>query len=87
MQKESWLVKNDRVWAMRFFQDKCSDEDGTRYMRVHYASCQYRFLHGITPNVQLHKSEKMPFETARELWKSSIETEWKVSEKPLWLTS
>ena len=39
MQHESWLVKKDRVWAMRFFQDKHSDEDGTTYMRVHYASC------------------------------------------------
>ena len=87
MQKESWLVKKDRVWAMRFFQDKFPDEDGTNYMRVHYASCKYRFLHGISPHVQLHSSEKMSFETARELWKSSIETEWEVSDQPLWLTS
>ena len=86
MQKESWLVKKDRTWAMRFFQDKFSDEDGTTYMRVHYASCKYRFLNGITPRVQLHESEKMTFETARELWKSSIETEWEVSENPLWMT-
>ena len=86
MQKESWLVKNDRLWAMRFFQDKCPDEDGTTYMRVHYASCKQRFLHGINSHVQLHENEKMNFETARELWKSSIETEWEVSEKPLWLT-
>ena len=86
MQKESWLVKNDRVWAMRFFQDKFPDEDGTTYMRVHYASCKYRFLHGITPHVQLHESEKMSYEAARELWKSSIETDWEVSDKPLWMT-
>ena len=86
MQKESWLIKNDRIWAMRFFQDKFPDEDGKTYMRVHYASCRQRFLHGITPYVQLHESEKMTFETARELWKSSIETGWEVSEKPLWLT-
>tara|TARA_Y100001968_G_C18921068_1_gene509794 strand:- start:193 stop:456 length:264 start_codon:yes stop_codon:yes gene_type:complete len=86
MPKESWLVKKDRVWAMRFFQDKSPDEDGTRYIRVHYASCKNRFLSGITPHVQLHVSEKMTFETARELWKSSIETDWEVSEKPLWLT-
>ena len=86
MQKESWLIKNDRLWAMRFFQDKFPDEDGKIYMRVHYASCKHRFLHGITPYVELHESEKMTFETARELWKSSIETDWEVSEKPLWLT-
>ena len=86
MQKESWLVKNNRIWAMRFFSDKLSDEDGTTYMRVHYASCKHRFLHGITPSVQLHESERMTFDTARELWKSSIETDWEVSDKPLWLT-
>ena len=86
MQKESWLVKKDRVWAMRFFQDKFPDEDGQTYMRVHYASCNKRFVHGITPNVQLHESEKMNFATARELWKSSIETEWEVSDNPLWMT-
>ena len=86
MQKESWLVKNDRLWAMRFFQDKFPGEDGTKYMRIHYASCKHRFLNGITPHVQLLESEKMSFATARELWKSSIETDWVVSEKPLWLT-
>ena len=86
MLKDSWLVKNDRFWAMRFFQDQYSEEDGKKYMRVHYASCEQRFLNGITPYVQLHDSEKMTFEAARELWKSSIEKEWKVSEKPLWLT-
>ena len=86
MQKECWLVKKDRIWAMRFFEDKFPDEDGKTYMRVHYASCKYRFLNGITPHVQLHESEKMSFETARDLWKSSIETEWEVSDKPLGLT-
>ena len=86
MHKESWLVKKDRVWAMRFFSDNLPDEDGISYMRVHYASCKHRFLHGITPHVQLHESEMMTFETARELWKSSIETEWEVSENPLWMT-
>ena len=86
MHKESWLVKKDRVWAMRFFSDNLPDEDGISYMRVHYASCKHRFLRGITPHVQLHESEKMTFETARELWKSSIETEWEVSEKPLWMS-
>ena len=86
MQNESWLVKKDRVLAMRFFQDKFPDEDGTIYMRVHYASCKHRFLYGITPHVELHASEKMTFETARTLWKSSIEKEWQVSRKPLWMT-
>ena len=86
MQKESWLVKNNRIWAMRFFPDKLSDEDGKTYMRVHYARCKHRFLHGITPSVQLYESERMTFDTARELWKSSIETDWEVSDKPLWLT-
>ena len=86
MQNESWLVKKDRVFAMRFFPDRFPDEDGTKYMRVHYASCKHRFLNGITPYVQLHDSEKMTFEAARELWKSSIEREWDVSDKPLWMT-
>ena len=85
MLNEGWLVKKDRVWAMRFFPDKIPDEDGTRYIRVHYASCKHRFLHGITPHVQLHESEKMTFEIARELWKSSIETDWEISSKPLWM--
>ena len=86
MHKQSWLVKKDRIWAMRFFSDNLPDEDGTTYMRVHYASCKHRFLRGITPHVQLHESEKMTLETARELWKSSIETEWEISDKPLWMT-
>ena len=86
MQHESWLVKKDRVWAMRFFQDKHSDEDGTKYMRVHYASCRLGFLHGITHHVELHESEKLTYEKARDLWMSSVETEWEVSEKPLWKT-
>ena len=86
MPQESWLVKKDRVWAMRFFQDKFPDEDGTIYMRVHYASCKDGFLYGITPNVELHESEKMTFETARDLWKSSIEKEWEVSMEALWMT-
>ena len=87
MQKESWLVKKDRVWAMRFFRDKFSEEDGTTYMRVHFASCENRFRHGITPHVDLQESENMTFETARALWKSSVETDWEVSDKPLWMTS
>ena len=86
MQNESWLVKKDRVWAMRFFKDKFPDEDGTTYMRVHYASCKNRFLHGLTPCVQLHESERLPYETARDLWMSSVETEWEVSDEPLWRT-
>ena len=86
MEREGWLIKKDRVWAMRFFFDKHPDCDGTTYMRVHYASCNHRFLHGITPHVQLRDSEKMTRETAIELWKSSIENEWEVS-KPLWKTS
>ena len=86
MQHESWLVKKDRVWAMRFFQDKHSDEDGTKYMRVHYASCRLGFLHGITPHVELHESEKLTYEKARELISSSVETDWEVSEKLLWKT-
>ncbi len=86
MQNESWLVKNDRVWAMRFFKDKFPDEDGITYMRVHYASCKHRFLQGITPHVQLHESEMLTYDQARELWKSSVETEWDVSEKALWET-
>ncbi len=86
MQNESWLVKKDRVWAMRFIHDKSSDEDGTIYMRVHYGSCSHGFLHGITPHVQLHESEKLTYEEARDLWRSSVETEWEISEKPLWET-
>ena len=87
MQNESWLVKKDRVWAMRFFKDKHPDEDGTTYIMVHYASCRLRFLHGITPHVQLHESEKLTYEKARDLWRSSVETEWEVSKKPLWETT
>ena len=86
MQKQSWLVKKDRVYAMRFFQDKFPDEDGTTYMRVHYASCKHGFLNGITPHVELHQSEKMTVENARELWISSKEKEWEVSKEPLWMT-
>ena len=85
MEREYWLIKKDRVWAMRFFFDKYPDCDGTTYMRVHYASCIHRFLHGITPHVQLRDSEKMTRKAAIELWKSSVETEWEVS-KPLWKT-
>ncbi len=44
---------------MRFFEDKHPDEDGTTYIRVHYASSRLRFLHGINPHVQLHGSEKL----------------------------
>ena len=87
MQKDSWLVKKDRDLAMRFFKEKYADEDGTTYIRVHYASCMNGFLNGITPHVQLYESEKMTFDSARELWKSSVETEWEVSDKPLWLTN
>ena len=86
MQKESWLVKKDRVWAMRFLQDKFPDEDGTTYMRVHYASCKNRFRYGITPHVELHESKKMTFESARDLWKCSVESDWEVSDLPLWST-
>ena len=86
MPKESWLVRKDRVLAMRFFQDKYPDEDGTTYMRVHYAFCRNKFVQGISPNVQLQASEKMTIDKARELWKSSVEKDWDVSEKPLWMT-
>ena len=69
------------------FKDKYPDEDGTKYIRVYYASCKLSFLHGITPHVQLHESEKLTYEKARDLWRSSVETEWEVSKKPLWETS
>ena len=71
---------------MMFFQDNFPDEDGTFYMRVHYASCKERFLQGITSNVELNESKKITFETARDLWKSSIEKDWELSKKPLWMT-
>ena len=87
MQNDSWLVKKDRFLAMRFFKDNHPNEDGTRYMRVHYASCRERFLDGITPNVELHFSERLTHENARYLWRSSLETEWEVSKNPLWETS
>ena len=87
MQNESWLVKKDRVCAMRFFKDKHPDEDGTTYIRVHYASCRLRFLHGITPHVQLHESEKLTYEKAIDLWRLSVQKGWEVSSKPLWETS
>ena len=72
---------------MRFLKDKQPDEDETTYIRVHYSSCRLRFLLGITPHVQLHKSEKLTYEKARDLWRSSVEKEWEVSKKPLWETS
>ena len=87
MQKESWLVKKDRVWAMRFFRDKHPDADGTTHIRIHYASCSSGFLNGITPHVQLLESKKLTYEKARDLWRLSVETEWEVSNKPLWETS
>ena len=87
MQNESWLVKKDRVWAMRFLKDKHPDEDGTTYIRVHYTSCRHRFLYGITPYVQLHKSEKLTYEKAIDLWRLSVQKGWEVSSKPLWETS
>ena len=86
MQNESWLINKDRVCAMRFFKDKFPDEDGTFFMRVHYASCRHKFLHGITPHVLLHESKKLTYEKARELWRSLLETEWEVSNEPLWMT-
>ena len=70
MHNENWLVNKNRIWAMRFFQDNFPDEDGTKYMRVHYASCKTGFIQGITPNVNLNASERMTFKSARELWKS-----------------
>ena len=86
MQNEGWLIKKDRVCAMRFFKDKFPDEDGTIFMRVHYASCRHKFHHGITPHVLLHESKKLTYEKARDLWRSLLETEWEVSNEPLWMT-
>ena len=87
MQNLGWLVKKDRICAMRFFKDKHPDEDGTTYIRVHFCCCRLGFQQGITPHVQLHESEKLTYEKARDLWSSSVETEWEVSNKPLWETS
>ena len=87
MQYEGWLIKKNRICAMRFFKDKHPDEDGTTYVRVHSASCRLRFLDGITPHVHLHESQKLTYEKARDLWRSSVETEWEVSKQPLWETS
>tara|TARA_Y100001968_G_scaffold152100_1_gene139168 strand:+ start:126 stop:341 length:216 start_codon:yes stop_codon:yes gene_type:complete len=70
MQNESWLLKKDRVWAMRFFKDKYPDEDGTTYKRVHYASCRLIFLLDITPKVKLHESEKLTDESNKPLWEN-----------------
>ena len=86
MQNESWLVKKDRFWVMRFFKDKHPDENGTLHIRVQFTCCRLRFLHGITPLVQFHESEKLTYENARNLWRSSIETEWEISDEPLWMT-
>tara|TARA_B100000579_G_C22298427_1_gene605996 strand:- start:293 stop:523 length:231 start_codon:yes stop_codon:yes gene_type:complete len=76
MQNESWIVKKDQVWAMRFFKDKYPDEDGTTYIRVHSDSCSNRFRYGITRYVQLHESKKLTYEKAIDLWRTSIDTEW-----------
>ena len=86
MKNDGWLVKKDRLLAMRFFLDKFPDEDGSTYMRVHYASCKQKFLYGITPHVELHASEKMTHEIAGELWRSSLDNDWEVSYVPLWKT-
>ena len=86
MEHDSWLVKKDRLWAMRFFKDKHPNENGTRYIRVHYASCRQGFLNGITPHVQLHNSERLTYEKARDLWRSSVKKEWDISKEPLWET-
>tara|TARA_Y100001968_G_scaffold329793_1_gene379980 strand:- start:120 stop:302 length:183 start_codon:yes stop_codon:yes gene_type:complete len=59
---------------MRFFKDKFPVEDGSRYIRVHFASCRHRFLHGIISHVQLSESERLNYEQARDLWKSLVET-------------
>ena len=69
------------------FWRKHLDKDGTTFIRVHSTSCRLRFQHGITHHVQLHESEKLTYEKARDLWRSSVETEWEVSKKPLWETS
>ena len=42
---------------MRFFKDKHSYEDGTTHMRFHYVGCKQGFLGGITPDVELYRSE------------------------------
>ena len=86
MKNESWLIRRDRIWAMRFFEDKLPDEDGTTYVRVHFAYCNEGFLRGITPHVQMHESKKFTYEKARELWRFSVERDWEVSDKPLWRT-
>ena len=75
MQYECWLVKKDRVWAMRFIKDKHPDEVVIKYIRVHFSSYKHRFLHRNIPHVQLNESGKLTYEKARDLWRSSLETE------------
>ena len=36
----------------------------------------------MTPHVQLHESEKLTYEKAGDIWRSSMRIEWEVSKKP-----
>ena len=82
MQNISWLVTKDSVWVMMFIKDKYPDEPLLN-IRFHYASCRLRFLNVITPHFQLHESEILTYEKARDLRRSLVETEREVFKKPL----
>ena len=81
MQHDSWLVKRTFL-GYEGFKKSYLNEDGTSYMRVHYASCRQTFLKGINPNVQLLFSVRLTYEKARYLCRSSLETAWEVSKIP-----
>ena len=78
---DGWLVKPDRVWAMRFYKNP---HHPFPHVYVHKASCEHRFLHGITPYSIIQESNNLPRQEAIELWKQLIKEGWQRS-KPLWL--
>ncbi len=59
---------------MRYnFQDKFTDEVGTKYRKVHYANRYNKFFLCTIPDVQLHISEKIAIETPAYILRFSKE--------------
>ncbi len=80
--KEGWLVKPDRVWGLRFFNDP--HNKFTPHVYIQKASCSYLFFHGITPQAVIRECQNLPRHEAIELWKQLIKEGWERSE-PLWM--
>ena len=79
--ESGWLVKPDRVWAKRFYKNPHSPKP---HIYVHTASCEHRFLHGITPYAVIREGQNIPRQEAIEIWKQLIKEGWERSE-PLWM--